>query len=145
MTPAFCAALVLKMPVALVAKCRSRTHIVAMTKPQRDDAAIEARLRARRAEVADAAAAHEDDRRPVQLDQTRIGRLSRMDAMQDQAMAIELERRREVELARIDSALERLADGEYGYCVTCGEAIEPPRLEFDPAIPLCLGCARRAG
>jgi DnaK suppressor protein len=133
------------MPFALVAKRRSRTHIVAMTKPQRDDAAIEARLRARRAEVADAAAAHEDDRRPVQLDQTRIGRLSRMDAMQDQAMAIELERRREVELARIDSALERLADGEYGYCVTCGEAIEPRRLELDPAIPLCLGCARRAG
>ena len=85
-----------------------------MTESQRDDAAIEARLRARRAELAEAAAAHEDDRRPVQLDQTRIGRLSRMDALQEQAMAIELERRREVELARIDAALERLAEGEYG-------------------------------
>jgi DnaK suppressor protein len=115
-----------------------------MTETQRDDAAIEARLRARRAEVTEAAAAHEADRRPVQLDQTSMGRLSRMDAMQDQAMAIELERRREVELARIDSALERLAAGEYGYCVTCGEAIEPARLEFDPSTPLCLACARRA-
>jgi DnaK suppressor protein len=133
------------MPFARVAKSRARPYIFAMTDPQRDDAAIEGRLRARRAEVTEAAAAHQDDRRPVQLDQTRIGRLSRMDALQDQAMAIELERRREVELARIDAALERLAEGEYGYCVTCGGAIEPQRLELDPAIPLCLGCARRAG
>ena len=84
----------------------------------------------------EAAVAHEDERRPVQLDQTGSGRLSRMDAMQDQAMAIELERRREIELSRIDSALERLAEGEYGYCVTCGQAIEPQRLELDPVSPL---------
>lgn len=115
-----------------------------MTGSQRDDAAVEARLRARRAELVEARAAHEDDRRPVQLDQTGVGRLSRMEALQDQAMAIELERRREVELARVDAALERLAEGEYGCCVTCGGAIEPRRLEFDPATPLCLGCARRA-
>lgn len=121
-----------------------RPHIFPMSEPQRDDAAIAERLRARRAELVEAGAAHEDERRPVQLDQTRIGRLSRMDAMQDQAMAVELERRREVELARIDSALARLADGEYGWCVTCGEEIEPRRLELDPAIPLCLACARRA-
>jgi DnaK suppressor protein len=116
-----------------------------MTDLQRDDAAIAARLRARRAELVEAGAAHEEDRRPVKLDQTRMGRLSRMDALQEQAMAIELERRREVELARIDAALERLGGGEYGYCVTCGQAIEPKRLELDPSTPLCLGCARRAG
>jgi DnaK suppressor protein len=115
-----------------------------MTDLERDHAAIEARLHARRAELQEAASAHEDDRRPVELDQTRIGRLSRMDAIQEQAMAIEIERRREVELARIDAALERLADGRYGDCATCGEPIEPRRLELDPAIPLCLGCARRA-
>ena len=116
-----------------------------MSEPQRDDAAIAARLRARRAELKDAGAAHEEDRRPVKLDQTRVGRLSRMDALQGQAMAQELERRREVEVARIDAALERLAAGEYGWCLTCGEAIEPRRLEFDPATPLCLACAGRAG
>jgi DnaK suppressor protein len=116
-----------------------------MTDLQRDDAAIAARLRARRAELVEAGVAHEEDRRPVKLDQTRMGRLSRMDALQEQAMAIELERRREVELARIDAALERLAGGEYGFCVTCGQAIEPKRLELDPSTPLCLGCARRAG
>jgi DnaK suppressor protein len=127
-----------------VAKYGPRPYIPSMTDPQRDDDAIEARLRARRAELVEAGAAHEEDRRPVKLDQTRMGRLSRMDALQDQAMAIELERRREVELARIDAALERLAGGEYGFCVTCGNAIEPKRLELDPATPLCLNCARRA-
>jgi DnaK suppressor protein len=133
-----------------VANGGPRTHIPKMADPPpetdspRDDAAIAARLRARRVELVQAAAAHEADRRPVQVDQTRMGRLSRMDALQEQAMAIELERRREVEVARIDSALERLAEGEYGFCVTCGEAIEPKRLELDPATPTCLACARRA-
>ena len=126
-----------------MAKAPPRTYIFPMTDEQRNDAAIEARLRARRAELVEAGAAHEDDRRPVQLDQTSLGRLSRMDAIQEQAMAQELERRREIELARIDSALERLAAGEYGSCVTCGDAIEPRRLEFDPSTPLCLACARR--
>jgi DnaK suppressor protein len=115
-----------------------------MTEREEDHAAVEARLHARRAELHEAAAAHQDSRRPVQLDQTRIGRLSRMDAIQEQAMAIELERRRELELARLDAALERLAEGGYGECVTCGEPIEPRRLELDPAIALCFGCARRA-
>jgi DnaK suppressor protein len=115
-----------------------------MTDQQPDDAAIEARLRARRAELAGLAAAHEGDRRPVALDQTRIGRLSRMDAIQEQAMAVEVERRRELELARVDAALERLASGAYGECVTCDEPIEPRRLAFDPSTPLCLACAKRA-
>ena len=90
------------------------------------------------------AAAHEDERRPVELDQTRMGRLSRMDALQEQAMAIEVERRREVELARIDSALKRLDEGEYGYCVSCGEPIALKRLELDPATPVCVECAERS-
>ncbi len=129
-------------------------YIRAMTKPSKpevgagcepavDRAAIEARLHARRAELAGLAAAHENDRRPVELDQARQGRLSRIEAMQGQAMAVEVERRREVELARVDTALERLASGGYGLCVTCGEPIEPRRLAFDPSTPLCLGCARR--
>ena len=35
----------------------------------------------------------------VELDQTKIGRLSRMDAIQRQAMAIETERRRKLDLS----------------------------------------------
>lgn len=115
------------------------------TGPAIDLAAAEARLRARRAELTGLAAAHEDDRRPVELDQARVGRLSRMEAMQEQAMAIEVERRRELEVVRVDAALERLGAGTYGECVTCCEPIEPRRLEFDPSTPLCLACARGSG
>jgi DnaK suppressor protein len=83
-----------------------------------------------------------ESRKPVELDQSRVGRLSRMDAMQDQAMALETERRREIELRRIESALERVETGDYGYCLSCGEEIQPKRLEFDPATPVCIDCAQ---
>lgn len=82
-----------------------------------------------------------EDRKTVELDQTMVGRLSRMDALQNQAMQIETERRRSVELQRIDSALQRIEDGVFGYCVSCGEAIEVKRLEYDPTVPTCVGCA----
>ena len=113
--------------------------------PEFDLTAIEARLRARRDELRQLTAAHEDESQPVEADQTSVGRLSRMDALQSQAMAAEVERRREVELARIDTALERIKQGEYGCCITCGEAIAPKRLELDPATPVCVNCAERAG
>ncbi len=80
-------------------------------------------------------------RKPVELDQSRVGRLSRMDALQDQAMALETKRRREIELRRIEAAFERVKSGDYGYCVTCGEEIQLKRLEFDPATPVCIDCA----
>lgn len=82
-----------------------------------------------------------DDRRPVELDQTSVGRLSRMDAMQMQAMAQATERRRAVEMVRIEAALKRIDDGDYGWCVRCGEAIAPKRLAADPTVPTCIGCA----
>lgn len=70
---------------------------------------------------------------PVVLDQTSVGRLSRMDAMQAQAMAQETERRRRVEIQKIDAALKRMEEGEYGYCIKTGEEIPAQRLELDPA------------
>lgn len=84
-------------------------------------------------------------RAPVALDQTRQGRLSRMDALRDQAMALETERRRAVELTRIEAALGRIADGTYGICLTCGDAIAPKRLDLNPAVAICVDCARSAG
>lgn len=70
---------------------------------------------------------------PVQLDQTSVGRLSRMDAIQGQAMAQETERRRLAEISRIDAALARMDDGEYGYCIVSGDPIPRARLELDPS------------
>jgi len=80
----------------------------------------------------------------VELDQTKVGRLSRMDAMQAQAMAQASARRREQTLRRIEAALQRLDNDEFGYCLECGESINIKRLEFDPTVELCIDCASEA-
>lgn len=77
----------------------------------------------------------------VNLDQSSVGRLSRMGAMQSQAMALEAKRRREIQLTRIDAAIERFNEGEYGYCAVCEEEIDIRRLQVDPANPFCVSCA----
>lgn len=79
---------------------------------------------------------------PVALDQTQQGRLSRMDALQQQAMAAETQRRRQREVQLTEAALKRLDEGEYGYCVSCGEAVEEERLALDPATPFCIAHAK---
>lgn len=99
------------------------------------------RLIARRSELLDLAKSSADSRKPVELDQTRVGRLSRMDALQNQAMSLEAERRRKLELQRIEASLKRIEEGDYGYCVTCGEQIPLRRLELDPTLPTCISCA----
>jgi DnaK suppressor protein len=77
----------------------------------------------------------------VELDQTRVGRLSRMDAMQAQAMSKETGRRRRQKLLQIDVALKRIEENDFGYCQECGEDIAPARLEADPTVLLCISCA----
>ena len=101
------------------------------------------RLEARRAELQALDAAMADSRRPVELDQSRVGRLSRMNALQDQAMALETERRRALELRRIEAAIARIEAGDYGYCLGCDDELSERRLELDPAATLCVDCARR--
>ncbi len=76
----------------------------------------------------------------VALDQSKVGRLSRMDALQAQQMAQEMARRRQIQLQKIDGALRRMDAGEYGYCVICDEEIAAARLEFDPASTRCINC-----
>ena len=105
-----------------------------------DDKKIKKRLLTEREEIHALTQSTQDDRKPVELDQSTVGRLSRVDALQVQAMAQETGRRRKVELQRIDAALQRIDEGEYGYCIHCGEEIAPKRLEVDPSAPLCIKC-----
>jgi DnaK suppressor protein len=79
----------------------------------------------------------------VILDQTRVGRLSRMDALQGQAMAKATSERRQVEIRRIEAALQRIDNGAYGYCLQCDEAVAELRLRADPATALCIECAAK--
>ena len=106
-----------------------------------EDATARNRLLALREEILALSRGASEDRKPVGLDQQSVGRLSRQDSLQVQAMAKAAEARRAQEIRRIDAALQRVEDDEYGWCAECGEAIEEKRLELDPAAPRCAGCA----
>lgn len=107
-------------------------------------AEFEKRIRERLAELDSEDAAASGSRDRVMLDQQSVGRLSRMDALQQQAMAQATHQRRQQERTRLHAALSRIADGEYGECLDCGEDIEPARLRLNPALTLCRDCARGA-
>lgn len=83
-----------------------------------------------------------EGQKTVELDQQSVGRLSRMDALQGQAMAKATQARRAASRTRIKAALARMDEGEFGYCIDCGEEIAPKRLELDPTVPTCITCAR---
>ena len=98
------------------------------------------------ADTRDDVIARLDDQREmagtVELDQARVGRISRMDALQQQAMAKAASQRSSVQLHKIEAALVRIRTGEYGYCLKCGEDIAEKRLQVDPAALTCMTCAR---
>jgi DnaK suppressor protein len=80
----------------------------------------------------------------VELDQAKIGRLSRMDAMQGQQMALETARRRQLQLKKIEGALQRIESNDFGDCFVCGEAIDTRRLNIDPTLSRCMDCAEKS-
>ncbi len=106
-----------------------------------DQTAIAEKLESMRADLEAVAAEGADAAAPVELDQSKVGRLSRMDAMQSQAIARDSQARRAARLKEIAAALKRLDDGIYGECLECAEPIGEARLAFDPAAALCINCA----
>lgn len=109
--------------------------------PNEAKALLFARIEALREEDALAA----DMAAPVTLDQESVGRLSRMDALQVQAMALAGQRRRLAERNQIMAALARIENGEYGWCVICGEEIAEARLRNNPSATKCIDCAKDSG
>ena len=83
-----------------------------------------------------------DSQKTVKLDQQSVGRLSRMDALQQQAMAKVTAARRAQKRQKLTAALGRLDKDEFGYCVQCGDMIATERLYLDPTIPTCIACAK---
>ncbi len=89
-------------------------------------------------------ASEDESSKIVELDQSKVGRLSRMDALQGQAMSQETKSRHQEGLRKIAAALSRIESGDYGYCLECDELISTARLEVDPAVALCINCASLA-
>jgi len=79
---------------------------------------------------------------PVVLDQSSVGRLSRMDAMQQQAMAKATREKAQLRLGQCKRALSAFERGEYGLCRKCEEPIGFRRLSAKPEAPFCVDCQR---
>jgi len=80
-----------------------------------------------------------DGARTVDLDQP-IGRLTRVDALQQQSMAKANRQSAQVRLRQVEAALKRTEQGTYGCCLDCDEPIGRARLEVRPEAFLCIGC-----
>jgi len=78
--------------------------------------------------------------KPVELDQASVGRLSRLDAIQQQAMALASRRNLQTRLSRCLMALGAVDREEYGMCRSCEEPIGYRRLSAYPEAPLCITC-----
>ena len=78
--------------------------------------------------------------RPVALDQPAIGRVSRIDAIQQQKMTEANRASQQARLQLARAALHRLREDEYGDCMACGEAISRERLFARPDSLYCLEC-----
>ena len=76
----------------------------------------------------------------VELDQTLVGRVSRMDALQRQSMAKSTQQKASTRLARVEYALRQIESGDYGLCRRCDENIAIARLRAQPESTLCLAC-----
>jgi len=81
-------------------------------------------------------------RETVELDQQSVGRLSRMDAIERKAMADATHRVRQSEITQLIAARNRIVEGEYGYCLDCGEEIERARLASNLTVLKCFDCAQ---
>ena len=80
----------------------------------------------------------------VTLDQTSVGRVSRIDALQQQSMAISTREMAALKLKRVKLAIQAIADNNYGYCQKCDETIAYKRLLAQPEANLCLLCQDKA-
>ena len=82
--------------------------------------------------------------KPVTLDQQSVGRVSRIDAIQQQQMALANQQQAQALLKNIGLALQRIAAGDFGDCLECGEAIADARLQVQPWASLCISCQSAA-
>jgi len=82
----------------------------------------------------------------VQLDQSATGRVSRIDAIQQQKMATSSMIRDKKLLTRLENVLAKLktdsdqVESNFGYCEECGDEILFARLKIKPDSKYCIDC-----
>lgn len=100
-------------------------------------------LEDKKASLEQSIAAAKEATETVKLDQTLMGRVSRVDALQQQAMAIATHQQQLQELKQVEQALEKFDEDEYGYCESCDEVIAFKRLKIKPESIYCIQCQSR--
>lgn len=78
--------------------------------------------------------------RAPDLDQSAVGRLSRIEALQNQGMTQNIQERERVQLEQVLKALERLEAGTFGFCTDCRGPIRFERLLVFPETLNCTAC-----
>lgn len=76
----------------------------------------------------------------VTLDQSSVGRVSRVDAMQQQSMAVSTRAIAEASLRKVLKTLKRMDAEDFGYCGECDKPIQFNRLKVQPQASHCLKC-----
>lgn len=77
--------------------------------------------------------------KPIPLDAS-IGRISRMDAINNKTINESSMREKKKILQRLEKALENSDSKDFGHCTKCGNEIPFGRLEYMPHTTRCVGC-----
>lgn len=77
--------------------------------------------------------------KPISLDNS-IGRLSRMDAINNKAINEKALRDKKKMLQQLEKTLERIDEKDFGICTKCGDEIPFGRLEYMPYTTRCVKC-----
>lgn len=93
-------------------------------------------------ELIEAISNAKESSKPVTLDQQATGRVSRIDAIQQQQMSLAALKRQEQQLALVRQALSKVDTESFGLCIKCEEPISEERLIARPESPICKACIR---
>lgn len=113
-----------------------------MTEQQREE--LRGRINALIEELQGMMQSHTDSSRPVEPDNA-IGRITRMDAINAKSISESMLQSAKQRLLRLEAALNRIDNEEFGLCVECEEPIAIKRLLIMPETLLCITCAERRG
>lgn len=105
--------------------------------------AFKERLASLESELRSAIALAKEASKPVELDQSLQGRVSRGDARQQQEMAKAGLERNQLRLKKVLVALKRIENDDYGFCDTCDELISIERLQVMPESQYCIACQEK--
>ena len=124
--------------VGRVVPALSTAYLECMTPEEK--AQIQARAERKREDLLDRIAEYRELTKPIPPNDA-IGRVSRMDAINNRSVNEAALRQLEKELTQLDKAMSRMRDEKYGKCMACGDDIPPGRLMLMPGATRCVRCA----